>query len=187
MGGFYELAIELGQPSNQRLLDALKALWHHPSLEGCYLDWKREPKEQQRVLISEASLESTHLYGLAHLPNGFQVACGSCVVREPDGFDWLDFYVPTGALGDAYEIGGYPFELVGGVAYQQWQVHIDEWLRRIAEQVYKNAPYRLALIGFEVSGATSAEEIARNGIPAHREIGYLWPEEHHLRWYSPTI
>jgi hypothetical protein len=80
-GGFYELAIEVGA--------VLHAIWTHPTLEGCYLDPNTEPHEQQRITSTQALLESgAHLRGLALLPNGQQVACGTCLIRESE--------VPTG-------------------------------------------------------------------------------------------
>jgi hypothetical protein len=47
-GGFYELALEVGARSDDRLRAALKALWSHPDLDGCYLDRGREPSDQPR-------------------------------------------------------------------------------------------------------------------------------------------
>src|SRR5215204_3547614 len=163
-GGFYELAIELGEPSDERLVNALRALWQHPSLEGCYFDSDREPNEQQRVSPSNESLDRMHLYGLARLPNGQRVACGSCLIREGDGPDWLDFYLPTGALGDAYEIGAFPFA-EANVDHRGWRVPVDEWLKSIGEYIHTVTPYRLALIGFEVSGEAYASEVAERGLP----------------------
>jgi hypothetical protein len=40
-GGYYELAIELGNRSDERLLTAMQAMWQHPSLNGCYIDRSR--------------------------------------------------------------------------------------------------------------------------------------------------
>ena len=48
-GGSYELAIELGERDDDRLGAALKALWQHPSLEGCYLQMEAEPEDQARA------------------------------------------------------------------------------------------------------------------------------------------
>ena len=46
-GGFYELAIELGKSSDERLFEALKVLWQHSSLQGCYLKDDIEPDEAE--------------------------------------------------------------------------------------------------------------------------------------------
>ncbi len=107
-GGFYGVALEIGPRSDDRLFSALTTLWRHPDLNGPFLDRDREPEEQQRA--SEISLEAgSHLLGIAKLPNGKHVVCGSCLIREDDGPDWLDFYLPMGSLGPAYLVGGFPF------------------------------------------------------------------------------
>ena len=41
-GGFYELALEVGARSDDRLRAALAAVWSHPDLDGCYIDRGRE-------------------------------------------------------------------------------------------------------------------------------------------------
>ena len=184
-GGFYELAIELGEPSDERLFEALKVLWQHSSLHGCYLDNDVEPDKQKRIEPSPELINRMHLYGLAQLPDGKKVACGSCIIREDDGSDWLDFYLPTGALGKAYDIGGYPFD-AAGFAHRDWQVPVDEWLKDIGTHIFSVVPFNLGLIGFEVSGEFYAAEILEKGIPAERHIGYLWSESGRLKWYAPN-
>jgi len=184
-GGFYELAIELGKPSDERLFESLKALWQHSSLQGCYLDDDVEPNEQEQVSPSPELLDRMHIYGLAQLPDGQKVACGSCLIREEEGSDWLDFYLPTGALGRAYDIGGYPFDEVG-VAHKDWQVPVDNWLKDIGTNIFPVVPFNLGLIGFEVSGETYAADILQKGIPTERHIGYLWSENERLKWYAPN-
>ncbi len=184
-GGFYELAIELGKPSDERLFEALKALWRSPSLQGCYLENDIEPSEQEQVLPSLELLNRMHIYGLARLPDGKQVACGSCIIREDDGSDWLDFYLPTAALGKVYDIDGYPVDKAG-FAHRDWQFLVDEWLKDIGEHIFSIVPFNLGLIGFEVSGGAYAADILETGIPTERHIGYLWSEGELLKWYPPN-
>jgi len=183
-GGFYELAIELGKSSDQRLFGALNALWHHPSLEGCYLNNDIEPNQQERFSPISKFLERMHLYGLAQLPNTKKVACGSCLIREDEGSDWLDFYLPTAALSDTIRLGGFPFDNIDFV-YHEWQVPLDEWLKDIATHIYAEVPFKLGLIGFEVSGEVYAADISEKGLPNERPIGYLWAESTDLKWYPP--
>jgi len=45
-GGFYELAIEVGPRSDDRLGAALSTLWKYPNLRGCFLDRSREPSDR---------------------------------------------------------------------------------------------------------------------------------------------
>lgn len=172
-GGYYELALEIGGRSDKCLLNALATLWNHPSLEGVYLEREKEPDEQQHVPISPSLLDRMHLQGLAKLPDGHKVACGSCVIREDAGINWLDFYLPMGALESAYDVGGYPFD-EAGVAHQKWQVPVDEWLKEIGLYIFSAVPFSLGLIGFEVSGMAYSAQIEKDGIPGERHFAYLW-------------
>src|SRR5262249_36873381 len=149
-GGFYELAIEIGPRSDQQLRSALVALWHHPNLDGCFMDRKREPTDQPKT--DEFSLETgSHLLGVASLPNGSRVACGSCLIREDDGPDWLDFYLPMGSLGTAYPVGSFPSDTdVSQTA--PWRYDVEDWLAGIGLWVAEATSYKLGIIGFEVSG-----------------------------------
>ncbi|MHC4624889.1 MAG: hypothetical protein ACYS4W_13410, partial [Planctomycetota bacterium] len=64
-GAFYELAIELGPRSDERLQSALRAIWQTPCLTGCYTDRNREPQEQDRVEANIANLKTHgHLLGI---------------------------------------------------------------------------------------------------------------------------
>jgi hypothetical protein len=173
-GGFYELALEVGPRSDDRLRAALAAVWSHPDLDGCYTDRAREPADQPRFppdLLDEGS----HLLGTARLPNGEQVACGTCLIREvDDGSDWLDFYLPLGSLGTAYPIRGFPF----GSATDwpgPWRHEVEDWLAEVGLWVARSVSFQLGLIGFEVSGMTDAADIAAQGVPTERFVGYLWP------------
>jgi hypothetical protein len=59
-------------------------------------------------------------------------------------------------------------------------------LKEIGEYIHAIVPYRLALIGFEVSGEDYAADIATKGIPAERFMGYLWEIDRHLAWHPAT-
>lgn len=181
-GGFYELALEMGTPSDTRLRAALQAVWSHPALMGCYTDRQREPAEQPPIQASAASLEAgSHLYGLIRLPHAIQVACGTCLVREAAGGDWLDFYLPMGALGSAYPVGGYPFDETQKDP-ASWQAPLDAWLAELGQHVFAMVPFRLGLIGFETSGYTTFAEAYPKGQPTDRYFGYLWPSAGKLEY-----
>jgi hypothetical protein len=77
-----------------------------------------------------------------------------------------------GALGEGYDVGGYPF--VGKKeSSEHWQKPVDDWLSEVGEYVFTRARYKLGLIGFEVSGTAYANGFTEKGIPAERHIGYL--------------
>ena len=59
-GGFYELAILLGDRDDVRLDAAIGAVWADSRVEGCYADRRREPADQERVPCTlEVSMRST--------------------------------------------------------------------------------------------------------------------------------
>src|SRR5262249_15632274 len=144
-----------------------------------------EPGQQQRLTISAEPLQIGHLHGLARLPNGTTIACGTCIIREDNGPDWLGFYFPMGALGKALPVGGYSFE-ADVTASRQWRNALDPWLARIGSRVYNHVAYRLGLIGFEVSGEMYAEDILDTGVPAGHHPGLLWPAAGTVTYYPST-
>src|SRR2546423_3710775 len=100
-GGFYELAIELGPRSTERL--AREVLWASDGLDGCFLFREEEPQDQERISPGACSPEG-HLYGIATLPNGTRVACSTVAIREDAGTDWLALNLPMGSLQNAYPV-----------------------------------------------------------------------------------
>ncbi len=183
-GGFYELALAFASPVDQALDAALKTLWNLPGIQGCYLRSDVAPSSQPRIVPSLAALNSAgHLRGIATLPNGKSVACGTYRVSEEGGPDWLGFYIPLGSLSTAYDVGGYPFAT--GPTSAKWRQPLEEWLAGIGQAVFAHATFQLGLVGFEVSGEISPQEIRISGAPDARVRGYLVPTHGQLRWY-PT-
>jgi hypothetical protein len=183
-GAFYELALEIGPRSDERLRSALTKLWKYPDLDDCFLDRSREPTGQPRT--AEFCLETgSHSLGVASLPSGSRVVCGSCLVREEEGPDWLDFYLPMGSLATAYPVAGFPFgaeaDWPGPLRYE-----VEDWLARIGLWIAQSASFQLGIIGFEVSGQVDASEIAAKGIQDERSIGYLWPSKGSVVYYRRT-
>ncbi len=191
-GGYYELAIDLGRRSDPdsdgRVSAALATLWSDPRLEGCYLDRWRRRTDQERVEPKLTDPEEPHpLYGVAHLPGGGDVVCVTHIVRENSGDapqDWIDLSLPTGALGQVDKrLGGYPFE--EDDSSLTWRAPIDEWFVSIAASVFEVAPFKVALIGCEVSGDPAAETFGA-GLPDERWIGYVIPHGDAVRFVPPT-
>ena len=68
-GGFYELSLELGERSDERLDRALSVLWREAGIVGCYGERDREPADQVTVPITAASLQRFgQLYGRVSPP-----------------------------------------------------------------------------------------------------------------------
>jgi len=178
-GGYYELAIDLGlrndPGSDVRLSRALRTLWSDPHLDGCYLDRWRATTVQERVPAALPDPnEPAPLYGIAVLPSGGASVCVTHVIREVGGetepHDWLDLSLPTGALERLdNRVEGFPFADEDDSLV--WRRPIDDWLASVATVVFAEAGFRVALIGFEVSGSPAAETIS--DVPDERWIGYL--------------
>jgi hypothetical protein len=192
-GGFYELALDFGpEPRDALLSTALLAIWETPRLQGCYLRPDIDPSRQARVAPTLAIQEAHgHLRGIATLPNGEQVACGSFLVREEQGSVWLTFYLPLGALATAYPVNGYPFD--NSPSSRMWREPLESWLADIGRTTFARAPFPLGLIGMEVSGEVASQEVSATGIPTKRYIGYLYPETNGLscyptnQWHKPSL
>ncbi|MFF3448366.1 hypothetical protein ACFYXJ_14675 [Streptomyces sp. NPDC002667] len=168
---YYELGIEVGSTDDARLQRVLSALWSAADVLGCFGRRDHEPHEQAQVPCTVASLtEHGDLLGQVRLPNGQLVVCGCTVVRGgDDSSDWLDFYVPTGALEKA------------GIVYWSDQPFfrsavIDDWLAAIAMKTYQEAPFSLGVVGWTVSGCTDVSTMAGT-LPTERDIGYLLPND----------
>jgi hypothetical protein len=150
-GGFYELAINLGPRDDARLGLALATVWSAARVRGCH---QRTPAGHVPASCTLDSLENAgHLAGTVKLPDGREVVCGAVAIREEGGADWLDFYLPLGALGDSdSRVGGFPFGEDGGASSRRWREPLDEWLRAVGADVYARVPFLCAIVGFEASG-----------------------------------
>nr|WSZ12064.1 hypothetical protein OH837_01320 [Streptomyces canus] len=175
-GDGYELAIEVGSTGDAELQTLLSALWSAAGVRGCFGHRDFEPDEQDEVPCTVASLsEYGHLLGQVRLPTGQMAVCGCMAVRGGDeSSDWLDFYVPTGALDKT------------GAVYWDGQPHfrsavIDDWLAGIAMETFKQAPFSLGVVGWMVSGGADASVLAGE-LPQERGMGYLLPRGGVLRY-----
>ncbi|CCK25103.1 hypothetical protein BN159_0724 [Streptomyces davaonensis JCM 4913] len=176
MDGYYELAIEIGSTDDDRVDELLRALWAAAEVQGCFGYRDREPEEQDPVPCTVGSLsEFRNLYGRVRLPTGELVVCGCVAIRGgDDGSDWLDFYVPLGALdhaGVVYETGGSFYR--SGV--------LDDWLAAVGTRAFDGASFALGVVGYEVSGCADAATLAGE-LPSVRGIGYLVPRGGVLRY-----
>lgn len=161
---------------------ALARLWRYPLLEGCYLDKHTEPHAQAKYEPSLALAEHGHLYGLAHLPDGNRVACGSFTHRRDDGIDWLGFYLPGGALSEVYSAFRHPLDL-SELSRYKWENKINDWLADLGTYIFEEVPFQLGLVGHEVLAETNARSLAKQGIPDERYMGYLRAQDGKLQYF----
>jgi hypothetical protein len=165
-GSYYELAIELqSSQDNIRLEKALQALWSHPNLKGHWLSKDHYGQTPDVFNIADEFIVTDHnslmyLYGVFFIPEiDQQAGCLSIVVREKDGSDWLDFCFATGMLKSAFSVK-YPLE----TEEYPWSTVLDKYLLQMADMIYQQTPYDLALIGDEVSGLVNKAAIISEGI-----------------------
>ena len=185
-GGFYELSIEIGETSDERLERTLGSLWRAAGIRGCYGSREREIDAQSVISCTVESLDRFgQLRGVVDLPGGGRVVCGAVAVREDAGADWLDFFLPMGALAGAERrVGGFPFGDDGGVASMVWRRPIDVWLAEVGGRVHTTVDYRLGVIGFEASGQVRSEQVG--SVALMPEFGYLLPQSGGIRYVPAT-
>jgi len=182
-GGYYELALEYTAGAPGDVVDALERLWMFPELDGCYLDDGREPEAQARVSFPAALQFEEQLLGVARFEDGARIACGTYVMRDMDSSDWLVFYLPLGALEQVYPVGAFPFD---SEDHNGWLRPLQSWLANLGRKLFRFVPYKLGLVGFELSMKNDATALAANGIPEERDEGLLVPDNGCLRWFPPT-
>lgn len=172
LGSYYELAIELqDSPNDSNLFRALKSLWGHPSLSG---GWPRKEDYGQSATNFSGEVDKIesffHMYGLVTLPtSNIEFGCLTVVVREEigkdHGSDWLNLCFPTGMLEQAFSVE-YPLDCKSN---DVWIDQVDALLKEIANSIYEQVKFELAIIGEEVSGYVHKADLPF----ADNESGYL--------------
>lgn len=183
-GGHYGLDIRLPNNQEKTIQDTLNEVWNHPTLEGCFLRPDLEPAAQSKEMPLVKNAQG-HLYGIANLPNGERVASGCFLSDYEDDSCWFCLYLPLGALGDAYPVGGYPFVDEQEESPETWMKEVNSWLKGIAETVYQRVKFRIGVIGFEVNYFDLEKQLEK-GVPDERWDGILIPNGKQLLWYPPT-
>jgi hypothetical protein len=182
--GFYTLAIDLVERSDEHSRDALIALKSYPLLDGWYLERGREPQEQPRV--NTGGPIGDHRYGVLTLPNGKKTPCGCFIFHTEFEPDWLEFYIPLASLDRIYPTGSFPFGVSQG--YMDWEREVDLALVEVARHIYQHVPFPAGVIGFEPR-RDDMETIywsAVSGVPPEKMWnGYLWAGASGLEWHPP--
>ncbi len=183
-GGYYEAAILLGKASEKdsdnRLRSALSTIWEDTSTT-----LYKSKKLDELFALSSIRIEPLgsvfSFYGtLLHETLGV-LPLLTCIVREEDdGNDWLDVAIPLGGIPDT---GGWPF---GGLEESmEWRRPIETILAHMVLDVAKSVPFRMAQIGWELSGMFDETDIA-GGVPSERLVGYVVQEGNSYRYYETT-
>lgn len=109
--------------------------------------------------------------------------------EDESGIDWAGLLVPMGSLAQVRKVGAFPFGFGDSTPSRPWREPLDLLFAQVARAVYAVTPFRLALVGHEVSGETYADDILQGGgVPQERWIGYLMPsaDTGALDWCPPT-
>jgi len=178
-GGYYELKIWLGDPSDERIREAMASLWESPMLEGPF---DRDDKTSLRRVPSVGD----HLSGLARI-RGESLPLSTFVVREEDldgkrTADFLFVGLPLGGLGTIYPVGAYPFADLE--AAPVWQPEIDAWFLQLLRSLQRPFTFQLAVIGFEVPA--DPRELACDAAPGEDFYGIVRPQQDGLQWNPPA-
>lgn len=76
--------------------------------------------------------------------------------------NWLDFYLPLGALTESdSRVGGFPFGPDRGATSRSWREPLEEWLASIGTALYATVPFPYAVVGFEASGLSLDEVLGK--------------------------
>lgn len=175
LNGFYEIEIDLGESSDEKLAEASGRIWEHPLLSGCYLHRDREPQAQEPV--NPAEHLNSHHYGIAHLFNGADCVCGTFTATIDSGsldgpHDFLAFYLPLASLAKTFPGGRLPYP------------ELDVWLVDLGRFVFERIKFDLALIGFEVVfPEMNTDQLRLDGLPGLRREGYLLQVNGKLEWF----
>jgi hypothetical protein len=179
LDGFYTLVLDYSLRVS--LEGALRRLWSHPSMAGCYLDRNREPADQSRVDPSLKALEAGELLGVAGLPGG-RVPCLTCAFSRSDGSNTLELSLPMASLRKFYCVGIYPFSGGQEDHERKWQEEVDTWFTDIAQYVSVQEPFRIAVIGFEILLDPEFSDRIQDEVPV-RHPSLLRPAKGGLEWY----
>jgi hypothetical protein len=148
-GGYFELALELGPRSDERLRKALRKVWAHPTLSGCFQRRDAEPEVQKKVNPSLLDLQQ-HAHGIANIPRIGRACCVTIPIREQEGPDWLTLGVPMGSLSRVASVGAYSEDVRReGIPAKRWFGYL--WREDRALQWY--APTEGAPFDFDNDGA----------------------------------
>jgi hypothetical protein len=150
-GGFYELAIRLGRRDDARLGRALEALWNAAGMQGCFAEGIGGAHLPAKVGLPSLA-EHGHLRGVLEPPGFGRLVAGVFAIRfDNDCVDWLELYIPLGALAKVDpRIGGFPFGREGKNVSLRWRRGLDAWLAHVGRSVFDVVRFERALIGYEV-------------------------------------
>jgi hypothetical protein len=180
---FYELYVQFAGHSPERVAAALEALWRDETVSGPYarddICFVGQSPVAPRSGFDPSGDSPIHLFGMARLPDGGSVVCGSVAHVRVTGDDGLTFYLPWGSLDRL----GRDFQWEDGAQDSAWWSSVDAWLAGLGRRIFDAAPFAVAAVGpewltFEAAGDIQAGHLAELVNPP----GLLIPADGHLSW-----
>ncbi|MEN6541539.1 hypothetical protein [Parvibaculum sp.] len=172
-GGYYEIVIELGSHSRDRLLAAFDALWTHTDLAPV-----------------EAKAGTLRRRGKARLPDGALVPALAFTetMRDQQGqTDYLIFALPMPALEKACSLVA-DMTPAGGLD-PHWRRDLEAWLASLGRHVDESVSFQAAYIGFlpfPIGDVETAAHLFAGGVPAERCVAYLYRRDDALEFFPTT-
>ncbi|UOE94706.1 hypothetical protein [Alkalihalobacillus sp. LMS39] len=157
-GGYYELSIEFSPVGDDKKLNAALAAVSNSKIVAVPIS--------HRVKIEGNSVNQW--YGEIHILDGKVLPCMMAVTRIDDESDWLDISIPQSAFEQAY---CYRYPLTKDL--NPWLNDVNVTLIKLAEWVFKESPFELAMIGEEITGHTNHTVVTREIIESGSGIFIL--------------
>ncbi|MEI5906157.1 hypothetical protein WAK64_03610 [Bacillus spongiae] len=162
IGEFYELSIEYHPfGNNKRVNEALLGLCKSDNFNGVWEDKKDYQKKSIFLPINIEEDSVTQFYGTLSFSNSKdgELPCVITIIRVDGESDWLDIAIPQASYEEIFPCK-YPLT----VELNPWLKEINTLYTQLAEIIYCNSPFDLAMIGEEVSGYTNQEEITHEDV-----------------------
>ena len=163
-----------------------QSLWQHPDLNGGYRIDQLGCDRSQRQLLNTNQAQPDTLYGIATLPDGSTAGCRSHLSRSSQDASskticQIEFGICLDSLLPYLQNQSYHLSFN---SHQHLSKRLDHWLTSIANLIYQQHPFLLAIIPHSPIWS-SCDAIARHGIPDYDHNGYILPENGELIWYPP--
>ncbi|WP_026673424.1 hypothetical protein [Alkalihalobacterium bogoriense] len=154
-GGFYELSIEYSPVGDDKKINTALAAVSNSKIIAVPIS--------HRVKIEGNSVNQW--YGDIHILDGKVLPCMVTVTRIDDESDWLDISIPQFAFEQVY---CYRYPLTNEL--NPWLVEVNATFTTLAESIFKESPFELAMIGEEITGHTNHTVVTRDIIESDSAI-----------------
>ena len=193
-GGYLEAALifdaTMDSAADQRLVEALRLLWSHTAMSGPFtssFNPQRLTEFTTQLLLPDSTVRPCGWCQVA--PDRWTLAT-TIWVREEAGdeplFDWLYLALPLASLGSLdSRVDGYPFGDTSDC--RSWLEPLMARLADISAPVMTACDARLGLIGFEIAGLVSQDEL-RGKPPLDTGRGYVVRKaDGSVNYVSPSV